>query len=190
MFGFIYAVMPRLNVSTRKAIKKQRQILILEFWMNIMCAIVFYNHLVNVVVALQSMRRVRPRYSLINYDRDATLYRLIYENDTNCIENLGMNSRSFIKLCGMFKTIGRLKDTKNMLVDEQVAMFLHILAHHVKNRVIKFIFHRSGETINRHFSLVCNAVIRLQAELLKKPEPISQNNTDENWKWFKVFLQI
>ena len=186
----MYAVMPRLTVCTRKAFRKQRRALVLEFWMNILRAIVFFNHIVNVVVALQTMRRVRPRYSLINYDRDGTLYRLVYENDTTCIENLRMNTRSFTNLCGMLKTTGRLKDTKNMLVDEQVAMFLHILAHHVKNRVIKFIFRRSGETISRHFKLVCNAIIRLQAELLKKPEPISQNNKDEKWKWFKVFLQI
>lgn len=88
----------------------------------------------------------------------------------------------------MLKTKERLKDTTFMLVDEQVAMFLHILAHHVKIRVIRFIFCRSAETICRHFKLVCNAVIRLQAELLKKPEPISHNNTNEKWKWFKVIL--
>ena len=68
-----------------------------------------------------------------------------------------------------------------------VALFLHILAHHVKNRVIKFRFLRSGETISRHFNAVLNAVIRLQGVLLKKPEPVSENSTDERWKWFKVY---
>uniref|UniRef100_A0A9I9ELZ5 DUF8040 domain-containing protein n=1 Tax=Cucumis melo TaxID=3656 RepID=A0A9I9ELZ5_CUCME len=51
-----------------------------------------------------------------------------------------------------------------------VAMFLHILAHDVKNRVIQRKFMRSGETIFHHFNMVLLAVIRLHDELLKKPQ--------------------
>ena len=87
----------------------------------------------------------------------------------------------------MICTIGKLKDSKYVDVEEMVALFLHILAHHVKNRVIKFRFLRSGETISRHFNAVLNTVIRLQGVLLKKPEPVSENSTDERWKWFKVY---
>ncbi|XP_059638952.1 uncharacterized protein LOC132281246 [Cornus florida] len=67
-------------------------------------------------------------------------------------------------------------------------MFIHILAHHVKNRVIKFRFQRSGETISRHFQDVLNALMRLEGLLLKKPEPVLVNSTDEKWKWFKNCL--
>ncbi|KAA0035701.1 putative nuclease HARBI1 [Cucumis melo var. makuwa] len=52
-----------------------------------------------------------------------------------------------------------------------VAMFLHILAHDVKNCVIQREFMRSGETISRHCNMVLLAVIRLHQELLKKPQP-------------------
>jgi hypothetical protein len=58
-----------------------------------------------------------------------------------------MDKNAFSNLCNMFEARGGLKDTKHMLVDEQVAMFLYILAHHVKNRIIKRQFRRSGETI-------------------------------------------
>ncbi|MFQ6634673.1 hypothetical protein Gotur_010512 [Gossypium turneri] len=75
---------------------------------------------------------------------------------------------------------------KNMLVDEQGAMFLHIISHHLKNRVIKHHFNRSGETVSRSFHHVLNAVIRLQYVLFKKAEPITANSTDLRWKWFKV----
>ena len=93
---------------------------------------------------------------------------------------------TFDKLCHMLDTIGGLKPTKHMLVDEQVAMFLHILGHHVKNRVIQLGFGRSGETISRYFKLVLNATIRLQSLLLKKPEAIREDSNDHRWKWFKV----
>jgi hypothetical protein len=86
----------------------------------------------------------------------------------------------------MLKARGRLKATKHMLVDEQVAMFLYILAHHVKNRIVKRQFRRSGETISRHFKSVLHAVIRLHAEFIEKLEPVPETSTYEKWKWFKV----
>ena len=87
----------------------------------------------------------------------------------------------------MLDTIGGLKPTRHMLVDEQVAMFLHILAHHMKNRVLQFEFGRSGETISRYFTIVLRAMMRLQGKLLKAPEPIPENSNDARWKWFKVY---
>ena len=87
----------------------------------------------------------------------------------------------------MLRTIGKLNDSKYVDVEEIVTLFLHILAHHVKNRVIKFRFLRFGETVSRHFNAVLNAVIRLQGVLLKKRELVSKNSTDERWKWFKVY---
>nr|GEW27231.1 protein ALP1-like [Tanacetum cinerariifolium] len=75
-----------------------------------------------------------------------------------------------------------------MNIDEQVAIFLHIIAHNVKNRVMICRFYRSGETISRYFSRVCNVVIRLHSYLLKKPQPISEDSTDPRWKWFKNCL--
>lgn len=77
-----------------------------------------------------------------------------------------------------------------MLVDEQVAMTLHILAHHQKQNTIKYNFERSGETVSRTFRQVINSIIVLQGELLKKPEPIRDGCTDERWKWFKVCIFI
>ncbi|XP_054817801.1 protein ALP1-like [Prosopis cineraria] len=77
-----------------------------------------------------------------------------------------------------------------MLVDEQVAIFLHILAHHMKNRVIQFEFGRSRKTISRYFNIVAKAVVRLQYELFKIPEPILEDSTDERWKWFKGCLGV
>uniref|UniRef100_A0A9I9EER1 DUF8040 domain-containing protein n=1 Tax=Cucumis melo TaxID=3656 RepID=A0A9I9EER1_CUCME len=55
-----------------------------------------------------------------------------------------------------------------------VAMFLHIVAHDVKNRVIQREFMRSGETISRHFNMVLLVVIRLHDKLLKKPQPVNR----------------
>ena len=51
---------------------------------------------------------------------------MIYNSDTTCFNQIKMYRAKFDKLCHMLDTIGGLKPTKHMSVDEQVAMFLHI----------------------------------------------------------------
>ncbi|KAL4556339.1 hypothetical protein LXL04_038988 [Taraxacum kok-saghyz] len=87
-----------------------------------------------------------------NIDRYPILHGIVYESDTMSISRIRMSRTSFKKLCHMLETFGGLKQSRNMDIDKQVAMFLHILAHNVKNRVIISRFRRSGETISRHFS--------------------------------------
>ena len=97
-----------------------------------------------------------------------------------------MDIAAFFRLCEMLKTISRLQDTANILVDKQVAIFLHVLAHHVKNRTMKKRFGRSAETVSRTFHRVLRAVNKLSGHLLVKPVPILENFTNGRWKWFKV----
>jgi hypothetical protein len=118
--------------------------------------------------------------------REVHFQRIIYTSDVACIENTRMDRPAFHKLCEMLKGIGGLVPTQHMCVEELVAMFLHILAHHVKNRMIRRQFVRSGETISRHFMNVLLALVKCHKELLKQPQPILENNTDERWKYFKV----
>ena len=77
-----------------------------------------------------------------------------------------MDRAAFYRLCEMSKTIGCLVPTRHMCVKELVAIFLHTLAHHVKNRMIKRQFFRSGEIISRHFANVLLAVLRCHKALL------------------------
>ncbi|XLR68647.1 hypothetical protein S83_019319, partial [Arachis hypogaea] len=72
-----------------------------------------------------------------------------------CIENTRIDRYTFHTLCNMLKTVGKLKPSRNMGVEEMVAMFLHIIAHDVKIRVIKRQFVKSEETISRQFNDDC-----------------------------------
>ncbi|XP_021753802.1 protein ALP1-like [Chenopodium quinoa] len=71
------------------------------------------------------------------------LYR---ESDVKCKSELRVNRRTFNIICEMLRDIGGLSGTKNMSLQEIVAMFLYTLAHHKKNRSIGQYFFRSGET--------------------------------------------
>ncbi|KAI5313845.1 hypothetical protein L3X38_043021 [Prunus dulcis] len=99
-----------------------------------------------------------------------------------------MDLKTFGLLCDLLRTDGRLKNDGLVTVEEQVCMFLHMLAHHVKNRTIRNRFVRSGETISRYFNSVLQGILRLQGSLLRVPEPVGDNCTDHRWKWFKNCL--
>ena len=100
---------------------------------------------------------------------------MVFESDLVCIENTRMDRPTFYKLCNMLQTIGRLAPIKNMNVEEMVAIFLYFISHHVENRIIKWEFVRSGETVSRQFGLVLNSILRLQAMLLNKPKHVPKN---------------
>lgn len=146
-----------------------------------------------VLAAILWHRRSRQneKYTVANctFIRHAT--HLIYlesiiGSDIECVNQLRMDKRTFGLLCELLHINGGLKADGIVSIEEQVCMFLHILAHHVKNRTIHSRFLRSGETMSRYFNLVLNAVLRLKNILLRTPDPITENCTDERWKWFKV----
>ncbi|KAA0055632.1 retrotransposon protein [Cucumis melo var. makuwa] len=99
-----------------------------------------------------------------------------------------MDKRTFAILCHLLKNVAGLSSTKIVDVEEMVAMFLHVLVHDVKNRVIQREFVRSGETVSRHFNIILLAVLRLYEELIKRPVPVISNCNDQRWKCFENCL--
>jgi hypothetical protein len=80
----------------------------------------------------------------------------------------------------MLRDVGGLKATRNMTLEEIVAQFVYTLSHHLKSRTIERFFFQSSETVSRQFNLCLLSVLKLQHFLLKTPEPIPENNTDDN----------
>ncbi|CAH9091185.1 unnamed protein product, partial [Cuscuta epithymum] len=120
--------------------------------------------------------------------RTLNLWEMAFENDTSCVDNCRMDRRALKKLCYLLRTVGRLRESRNMSIEEMVISFLHIIGHNIKNRVLKRQVARSGETVSRHFQSVLNAVIRLHSICFKKPEPIPETCMDERWRCFKGCL--
>ncbi|KAL4027669.1 hypothetical protein IC575_010844 [Cucumis melo] len=103
--------------------------------------------------------------------RELAYFRMIHESDLVCWQSMRMDRRTFAILCHLLRNVAGLSSTEIVDVEEMVAMFLHVLAHDVKNRVIQREFVRSGETVSRHFNIVLLAVLRLYEELIKRPVP-------------------
>ena len=71
------------------------------------------------------------------------LHCLVFESDIKCIDKLRMDQCCFHNLCQLLATT---HGTIYTSIQVMTAMFLNIIAHHVKNRVIKFDFFQSGKT--------------------------------------------
>ncbi|KAK2649612.1 hypothetical protein Ddye_017101 [Dipteronia dyeriana] len=99
-----------------------------------------------------------------------------------------MDRNAFAMLCELLKTRGGLLDDGNVTIEEQVATFVNILAHHTKNRSVQVRFYRSGETISRHVHRVLRALLRLSNVLFVKPTLVPYDCTDSKWRWFKGCL--
>ncbi|KAH6756612.1 hypothetical protein C2S53_001793 [Perilla frutescens var. hirtella] len=116
------------------------------------------------------------------------VFTLTKMSDAICISELRMDRRTFTILCELARDVGGLKATRNSSLDEIMAIFLYVLAHHKKSRTISLLFHRSRETVSRQFNLCLRAILQLHNILLKKHEPILDDCQEDRWKPFKDCL--
>ncbi|KAL8466355.1 hypothetical protein ACS0TY_035454 [Phlomoides rotata] len=117
-----------------------------------------------------------------------SLHELVDANDDDCKDALRMDRAAFGGLCDLLQTIGGLRNSKYVSVQEKVAMFFSILAHHTKNRSVKYQFKRSGHTVSKYFHSVLQCVCKLHSLFLVEPEPIPDDSTDPRWQDFKGCL--
>lgn len=78
---------------------------------------------------------------------------VILVRDEASIHMLRMDQTKFFNLCSLLRSRSLLIDMDYIVIEEQLAMFLHILEHNQQNRTIGQSFIRSGETISRHFHM-------------------------------------
>lgn len=121
----------------------------------------------------------------LELERHSFLNRLYRGTETDCIEQLRVSKKTFFKLCRILQEKGQLVKTKNVPIDEVVAMFLHILAHNLKYRVVHFSYCRSMETISRQFKNVLRAIMKVSKEYLKFHEYNLEGSVENKWRWFK-----
>ncbi|KAG6386419.1 hypothetical protein SASPL_155319 [Salvia splendens] len=80
-----------------------------------------------------------------------------------------MDKHVFHKLSDTLRQRDMLRDTPGVVIEEQLAIFLNIVGHNERNRVIQERYQHSGETISRHFNNVLKAIKSLSSEFLQPP---------------------
>ncbi|XP_057456053.1 uncharacterized protein LOC130747206 [Lotus japonicus] len=128
--------------------------------------------LIILICALKTKTRRSRIPSRIIEHRDKVrdeIMRQIVGND-RCRDIIRMGPQAFLSLCTILREQGGLRHTRRATIEEQVAKFLYIVGHNVRNRVMSFFFRCSGETVSRHFHRVLQAVIELEEVYLKQPD--------------------
>jgi hypothetical protein len=101
-----------------------------------------------------------------------------------CYDQLRLTKRNFHDLWVMLREKCGLKDSMYVNVEEKVAMFLLIVGHGLKMRLLRGQYKRSLWTISSHFSSALTAILSLHREFIKLPDPSTQAPNDYKWKWF------
>jgi hypothetical protein len=116
---------------------------------------------------------------------------LIYNcNDVECVNMLRMRRAPFFQLCNLLRERHLLRDSLHSCVEEQVAMFLHVVGHNKRFRVIHQNWRRSVETVSRYFKEVLYAIGELREEMIKPPTnatPLKIRNSHRWYPYFKVY---
>ncbi|KAL0550164.1 hypothetical protein IC582_014667 [Cucumis melo] len=86
--------------------------------------------------------------------RQLAYFRIIHEYDLVCCESTRMDRQTFAILFHLLRIVAGLSSTEIVDVEEMITMFLHVLVHDVKNRVIQLEFVQFRETVSRYFNLV------------------------------------
>ncbi|GKV15533.1 hypothetical protein SLEP1_g26318 [Rubroshorea leprosula] len=111
----------------------------------------------------------------------------LLDDEKVCLHQLRVTRQAFKKLCDVLVEKGGLVATRYVTIKEIVALFLHILAHDLKNSTIRSIFARSSETISRQFHIVLRAMMKIGKFYIKQNN-VSLHEVDDKWQWFKGAL--
>ncbi|KAL8458193.1 hypothetical protein ACS0TY_035911 [Phlomoides rotata] len=152
---------------------------------------------------LLNRRRDRSRFRVANVQRLVRymmvdripqqlehMNELTQSSDVDCFNNFRMNRDTFNHFCYLLRHSGGLVGGRYVSVGEQVAIFLIVLSHHSKVRVVNFFFKRSSHTVHQHFHNVLTAVLNLHGILLASPTPVDDECTHPRWKHFKGWMIV
>jgi hypothetical protein len=99
-----------------------------------------------------------------------------------------MRRATFYVLVKMIRERGMLQDSIHTSVKEQVSMFLHIVGHNQRFRVIHSSFKRYMDTFSRYFKQVLFAVGEHRGEMIKPPLGRKPPKIENSYIWWPYFL--
>nr|GEU55963.1 putative harbinger transposase-derived nuclease domain-containing protein [Tanacetum cinerariifolium] len=114
---------------------------------------------------------------------------LLQGNNLQCTELIRMSRDSFVRLCNHFKEKNWLRDSKHILVEEKMFIFLMITGHNEQFSVMKRRFQHSKETIHNCFHEVLDKMLVFSEEVIRptifNPNPNIPGNNKRERRMFK-----
>ncbi|XP_077249249.1 uncharacterized protein LOC143888709 [Tasmannia lanceolata] len=121
------------------------------------------------------------------YFTHRTIITFVIQSDEHCHNLLWMNVSYFRQFVEIFKRAGTLEDTIHCKVEEQVSIFLHIVAHNPRVRTIRACPRHSRATISTYFNKVLKAILGMQDFFIKPPTGETPSQIEGNPRWMPYF---
>ncbi|KAK5836871.1 hypothetical protein PVK06_012675 [Gossypium arboreum] len=122
-----------------------------------------------------------------DYERENYINSILYSGDQHCIDVIRMRPIVFFNLCDILSRNNLLQSTKSVNIREQVVIFLHIIGHNVRFRVIGSRYYRSTETIHRYFRVVLRAILKLYKLVIRLPDGSIPSEIRNNPRFYPYF---
>ena len=120
---------------------------------------------------------------------DPTIPSQVYK----CRKIYKMRQHVFQNFCNLLRMERLIRDTMNITVEEQLAMFLVTVGQNQRYGVTRERFHRSTWTVNIYFNKMLNAILQLSRSLLVNHSSTTHariKNDPNVFPYFKVFLIV
>ncbi|XP_040943430.1 uncharacterized protein [Gossypium hirsutum] len=128
----------------------------------------------------------RPRVNR-DYERENYINSILYSGDQHCIDIIRMRPIAFFNLCDILSTNNLLQSSKSVDIREQVVIFLHIIGHNVRFRVIGSRYYRSIQTVHHYFRVVLRAILKLYRLVIRLPDESTPSEIRNNPRFYPYF---
>ncbi|XP_023752711.1 uncharacterized protein LOC111901074 [Lactuca sativa] len=110
---------------------------------------------------------------------------LLHGSSLQCHELMRLSREAYVLLCNDFKQKNWLQSSRSISVEEKLAIFLTIIGHNERFRMVKCRFQHSTETIHRCFHEVLNAMMNFVREIIVSTSSNETVNTSGRHRWLK-----
>ncbi|XP_026459121.1 uncharacterized protein LOC113359753 [Papaver somniferum] len=108
-------------------------------------------------------------------------------DDEEDLDSFRTEKHVFLRLCDMLKEKDLLRHSNGVRVEEKVAIFMLVVGHNERNRILQERFQHSGETISRHFNAVLDAIVALADDFLLPAGADTPSEILENPRFYPYF---
>ena len=133
----------------------------------------------SVVRKLRKRSRIQKHVS--SFSGHKKMCELVTSHEGLLLEHIRMNQYCFHKLCILFTVQNRLQETHTLTVQEQLMLFLTMVAHGDSNRRTSYEWKHSGETFSWYVDTICSHLVQLSSRFIVPPDfnivsPVIANN--------------
>nr|KAJ0213764.1 hypothetical protein LSAT_V11C400162190 [Lactuca sativa] len=120
---------------------------------------------------MANKKRVRLPTRKVILERQAVREELLHNllEGGQCRHLIRMSENAFRRLCEILQTVGGLRRTQRMSVEEHVARFLHIVSNDLRTRFTSWMYRRSRSTTSRCFHRVLRSIIAIEGLYIHQP---------------------